>query len=172
MIFERSEQNPGARFLLMLASGVVVVWGLQFAAEILSHTGPLDVGITGWVIRNGEAVLANDAHLDSRAETIPGTPEEPESMIVCPLLIAGDVVRLARVGAADIERVAARERQELERRLGRLRRLRPREPLAGRTAVLVDDGIATGATMRAAVAVARAHGATRRRPWLRERFGA
>ncbi len=35
MIFERSEQNPGARFLLMLASGVVVVWGLRFAASIL-----------------------------------------------------------------------------------------------------------------------------------------
>ncbi len=35
MIFDRSEQHPGARFLLMLASGVVVVWGLQFAASIL-----------------------------------------------------------------------------------------------------------------------------------------
>lgn len=35
MIFDRSEQHPGARFLLMLASGVVVVWGLQFAAPIL-----------------------------------------------------------------------------------------------------------------------------------------
>ena len=35
MIFDRSEQHPGARFLLMLASGVVVVWGLQFAEPIL-----------------------------------------------------------------------------------------------------------------------------------------
>ena len=35
MIFDRSEQNSGARFLLMLASGVVVVWGLQFAQSIL-----------------------------------------------------------------------------------------------------------------------------------------
>ncbi len=35
MIFDRSEQNPGARFLLILACGVVVVWGLQFAAPIL-----------------------------------------------------------------------------------------------------------------------------------------
>jgi diguanylate cyclase (GGDEF)-like protein len=76
----------------------------QFAEEILSHAGPLDVGITGWVIRNGEAVLANDAHLDPRAETIPGTPEEPESMIVCPLLIAGEVVgtlNLARMGGSE-----------------------------------------------------------------------
>ncbi len=35
MIFDRSEQHPGARFLLMLASGVVVIWGLQFAQAIL-----------------------------------------------------------------------------------------------------------------------------------------
>lgn len=35
MIYDRSERHPGARFLLMLASGVVVVWGLQFAAPIL-----------------------------------------------------------------------------------------------------------------------------------------
>jgi AI-2 transport protein TqsA len=35
MILDRSEQHPGARFLLVLASGVVVVWGLQFAAPIL-----------------------------------------------------------------------------------------------------------------------------------------
>jgi predicted PurR-regulated permease PerM len=35
MIFDRSEQHPGARFLLVLACGVVVVWGLQFAAPIL-----------------------------------------------------------------------------------------------------------------------------------------
>ncbi len=76
----------------------------RFAEEILSHAGPLDAGITGWVIRNAEAVLANDAHLDPRAETIPGTPEEPESMIVCPLLIAGEVVgtlNLGRLGGAE-----------------------------------------------------------------------
>lgn len=35
MIIDRYEQNPGARFLLVMASGVVVVWGLQFAAPIL-----------------------------------------------------------------------------------------------------------------------------------------
>jgi diguanylate cyclase (GGDEF)-like protein len=76
----------------------------RFAQEILSHEGPLDVGLTGWAIRNAEAVLANDAHLDSRSEQIPGTPEEPESMIVCPLLVAGDVVgtlNLARMGGTE-----------------------------------------------------------------------
>ncbi len=73
----------------------------RFADLILSHESPLDAGITGWAIRNGEAVLANDAHLDPRSMQIPGTPEEPESMIVCPLLIAGEVIgtlNMARMG--------------------------------------------------------------------------
>ena len=64
----------------------------RFADLILSHEGPLDVGLTGWAVRNSEAVLANDAHLDPRVVQIPGTPEEPESMIVCPLLAAGQVI--------------------------------------------------------------------------------
>ena len=61
----------------------------RFAELIMQHEGPLDAGITGWAIDNGEAVLANDAHLDPRSIQIPGTPEEPESMIVVPLLVGG-----------------------------------------------------------------------------------
>ncbi|MEO5964279.1 MAG: EAL domain-containing protein, partial [Candidatus Limnocylindrales bacterium] len=73
----------------------------RFAELIMQHEGPLDAGITGWAIRNAEAVLANDAHLDPRSIQIPGTPEEPESMIVCPLLVGGDVIgtlNMARMG--------------------------------------------------------------------------
>jgi len=55
----------------------------------------------------------------------------------------------------------SRERAELERRALRFRGDRPRVPLAGRTAVVVDDGIATGSTARAACQVARAQGAAR-----------
>ena len=76
----------------------------RFAELIMSHEAPLDAGVTGWAIRNGEAVLANDAHLDPRSMQIPGTPEEPESMIVCPLLVAGEVVgtlNLARMGGEE-----------------------------------------------------------------------
>ncbi len=76
----------------------------RFAELILSHESPLDAGITGWTIRSAEAVLANDAHLDPRSVQIPGTPEEPESMIVCPLLVAGEVVgtlNMARMGGAE-----------------------------------------------------------------------
>jgi diguanylate cyclase (GGDEF)-like protein len=73
----------------------------RFADVIMSHEGPLDTGITGWAIRNAQAVLANDAHHDPRSVQIPGTPEEPESMIVCPLLVAGEVIgtlNMARMG--------------------------------------------------------------------------
>jgi putative phosphoribosyl transferase len=53
------------------------------------------------------------------------------------------------------------EREELNRRMAKFRGGRDRVPLAARTAVIVDDGIATGSTMRAACQVARAQGAAR-----------
>jgi putative phosphoribosyl transferase len=61
----------------------------------------------------------------------------------------------------EVERVERAERAELERRAARYRGGRPRLDLAGRTALVVDDGIATGSTARAAGVVARAHGAAR-----------
>jgi len=72
-----------------------------------------------------------------------------------------DVVRMARVTEAEIAAVEARERIELERRVALYRPRHGRVALSGRTVVVVDDGIATGATARAALAVARAHGAAR-----------
>jgi putative phosphoribosyl transferase len=64
----------------------------------------------------------------------------------------------AGVDASDVERVRVRERAELLRREQRLRGDRPSIALAGRRVVLIDDGLATGATMRAAVrAVAAQH---------------
>ena len=71
------------------------------------------------------------------------------------------VLQSTRVSKRDLDAVIAREREELERRAIRIRAVRSREPLRGRTAVIVDDGIATGATMRAACEVARAAGAGR-----------
>jgi predicted phosphoribosyltransferase len=75
------------------------------------------------------------------------------------VVLNDDVVRGARVTEAELYEVESRERQELDRRLRRVRSVRPRESLIGRSAVIVDDGIATGATMRAAIRVARANGA-------------
>jgi putative phosphoribosyl transferase len=77
------------------------------------------------------------------------------------LVLNEEVVRLARVGPDELARVEARERAELEARTGRFRGGRAAVSLAGEIAIVVDDGIATGATARAALQVARARGAAR-----------
>jgi putative phosphoribosyl transferase len=56
-----------------------------------------------------------------------------------------------------IDRVAQKEQAEMERRERAFRGDRPRPTLQGRTVILVDDGLATGASMRAAVKGLRAH---------------
>src|SRR5690349_11245872 len=61
-----------------------------------------------------------------------------------------DVLQQARPSEAAIERVAAAEGQELERRERAYRGDRPPLDLRGKTVILVDDGLATGASMRAA----------------------
>jgi putative phosphoribosyl transferase len=71
------------------------------------------------------------------------------------------VLRVARVSDAEVADVEAGERAELERRVQRYRGDRGRIDLTGRTAILVDDGIATGSTARAACEVARIQGAAR-----------
>jgi putative phosphoribosyl transferase len=76
-------------------------------------------------------------------------------------VINDDVVRLAHVTLSELAEVEGRERTELDRRATRFRGERPRLSLAGRTAIIVDDGIATGSTARAACQVARAQGAAR-----------
>ncbi len=81
-------------------AGVVrpVVARDRFARLILSTTFPLNTGVTGWAIAHGEAQCVNDIHLDQRAATIPGTPDEPESLIVVPLRVRGDIAGTLNVG--------------------------------------------------------------------------
>ncbi len=76
-------------------------------------------------------------------------------------IVNDEVVRTAGVSADEITAVESRERAELERRVRRYRGDRPRVPLEGRSVVVVDDGIATGSTARAACLVARVQGAAR-----------
>src|SRR6266568_2855476 len=67
----------------------------------------------------------------------------------------------ARLGHLRGAAVQVREQAEVDTRAGWYRPARPREPLDGRMAVVVDDGIATGSTARAACQIARALGAAR-----------
>src|SRR5947208_6674537 len=57
----------------------------------MSTTISFSEGITGWAARNREAVLSNQAHLDPRVRTVPGTPLEPEALICVPLIARGQI---------------------------------------------------------------------------------
>jgi predicted phosphoribosyltransferase len=72
-----------------------------------------------------------------------------------------DVVRQTAVSAEDLDATSSAEWREVEQRALEYRSIRPRESLVGRTALIVDDGIATGATARAACQIASEHGAQR-----------
>jgi putative phosphoribosyl transferase len=72
-----------------------------------------------------------------------------------------ELIRFARVTEDDVQRITAAAQAELERRERRYRGDRPFPDLHGKTVILVDDGLATGSTMRAAVAALRQEGPSR-----------
>jgi putative phosphoribosyl transferase len=74
-------------------------------------------------------------------------------------VLNADVIRLARLSPAEQAAVERTERAELDGRVRRYRQGRVPVPVAGRTAVLVDDGLATGSTAEAACRVVRGRGA-------------
>ncbi|MEU1782662.1 MULTISPECIES: alpha/beta family hydrolase [Streptomyces] len=76
-------------------------------------------------------------------------------------VISEDIMRMSRVDEDDLAEVQRAEEAELARQAKRFRGGRPRIPLTGRTVIVVDDGIATGASASAACRVARAEGAAR-----------
>ena len=76
-------------------------------------------------------------------------------------IIDPDVVEEFGLSQREIDDVVNTERRELERRERAYRDHRPRLDLTGRTVILVDDGIATGSTMRAAIAAVRKSGPAR-----------
>jgi predicted phosphoribosyltransferase len=77
------------------------------------------------------------------------------------MVLDEDLIRAARVSEDEIRRVAAMEQAELERRERQYRGNRPFPDLRGKTVILADDGLATGASMRAAVAALREKGPAR-----------
>jgi len=72
-----------------------------------------------------------------------------------------ELVRMIHLPRDVIERVTAIEMTELERRERHYRGDRPAPDVRGRTVILIDDGLATGSTMRAAIAALKREGAKR-----------
>ena len=137
------------RMLHLRGEDVVVLalprGGVPVAAEVARALGaPLDV------------IVVRKLGVPVQPELGMGAIGEGDVRIINP-----EVVAITHVTDAEIAAVERRERAELDRRARRFRGDRPRTPLAGRTAIIIDDGIATGSTARAACQVARAQGAAR-----------
>jgi putative phosphoribosyl transferase len=139
--------------------------GRQLAARMTPWTRELPPVVLG-LPRGGVPVAAEVARavggpLDVLVIRKVGVPWQPELALGAVgeggVRVLNDRISAATglTGAQIDDLVAAAER-EVAARLERWRRGREAVPLAGRAAVLVDDGIATGATMRAAVDVVRA----------------
>ena len=119
--------------------------GIPVAYEIARVLGaPLDV------------ILVRKVGLPAQPELAMGAIGEDGIRVV-----NDDVILAEQVSDRQFGGVEERERAELARRAARYRAGHPRVPLTGKTAIVVDDGIATGSTARAACQVARAHGAAR-----------
>jgi putative phosphoribosyl transferase len=143
--------------------------GRQLAAQ-LAHFAGDDVVVLG-LPRGGVPVAAEVAHaLDAPLDVIIvrklGVPSQPELAMGAVgedgvRVLNEDVRRMCHVSPEAFARVEARERAAVDARAAHIRTVRPREDLHGKSAVIVDDGIATGASVRAACAVARQFGAQR-----------
>jgi putative phosphoribosyl transferase len=128
---------------------------------------PLVLGLPrGGVVVAAEVAASLSAPLDVIVVRKLGVPFQPELAMGAigeggARVINWTTVRAARVDDGQLDAVESRERAELDRRAERYRSHHVREKLSGRLVIIVDDGIATGSTVRAACQVARAEKATR-----------
>lgn len=138
--------------------------GRALAAKLMGFAGRGDVIVLalprGGVVVGYEVAQALAAPLDVFMVRKLGTPGQPE--LAMGAIASGgvtvlnpDVVHGLNIPDEVIRVVAAREQQEIERREREYRGNRPALPLRGHAAILVDDGLATGSTMRAAVTAVR-----------------
>jgi putative phosphoribosyl transferase len=136
--------------------------------ERLRYLAGQDVVVVG-LARGGvpvafEVAMTLGAPLDVIVVRKLGVPFQPELAMGAVgedgvRVIDSGIVQRAGVDDDVLAAVERRERAELERQVQRFRRGRAAVPLLGRTVVVIDDGIATGATARAACDVVRARGA-------------
>ena len=76
----------------------------RHADEVSRYLIPFGQGLMGWAVEHSQPILANDALSDERAVQIPGTPDEPEAVVVVPLLADGEAL-----GALNVSRVGGPE---------------------------------------------------------------
>jgi putative phosphoribosyl transferase len=137
---------------------------LAVALERFRADRPVVVGLPrGGVPVAAEVARALDAPLDVLIVRKVGAPSQPEFAIgaMGEGVVKLDQALIRRLGISfdDVHAVVARERLELDRRIRVYRAVRDPVDVTGRTVIVVDDGLATGLTARAAIEVLR-----RRRP--------
>lgn len=141
--------------------------GRQLARELSEYAGRSDVIVLalprGGVPVAYEVALALNAPMDIflvRKLGVPGHEELAFGAIASGgvRVLNEEVVRGLDISDAAIDLVAQREYRELERRERAYRGDRPTPDLRDRIAILIDDGLATGASMRAAIDGVRAKG--------------
>ena len=144
--------------------------GRQLAKRLAVFRGEEDVVVLG-LPRGGVPVAAEVAESLGvplgiqlvRKLGVPGEPELAMGAIASGGVIVRneDVFGMLHVSADELQAVVQRERQEMARRERAYLGGRPRPVVAGKTVILVDDGMTTGSTMHAAVLALRAGGAGR-----------
>ena len=140
--------------------------GRQLAARLAVHRGETPVVLAlprGGVPVAFEVARALDAPLDVLVARKLGAPFNPEYALGAvaeggALVLDPEAVTEAGTTPAELDDLVRRETAELARRVHAYREDRPLPEVAGRTAILVDDGIATGRTALAAVRALRALG--------------
>lgn len=139
--------------------------GKQLAEELIryKHQVPVVLALPrGGVPVAAEVAAALDAPLDLILVRKIGVPWQPELAMGAvvdggePIVVRNeDVIRLAGISEEEFRNVSDEELAEIERRRQRYLGDRLRLEIAGRTAIIVDDGVATGATTRAALRATR-----------------
>jgi diguanylate cyclase (GGDEF)-like protein/excisionase family DNA binding protein len=77
----------------------------RHAEQVSRYMIPFGRGLMGWAVENAQPILANDALNDPRALQIPGTPPDPEAVVVVPLILDGEVLgalNVSRVGESEV----------------------------------------------------------------------